>query len=487
MIEVLSVTSELFPLIKTGGLADVAGALPVALKREDVHIRTLIPGYPGVRAALKAAEAVAEIDDLMGRPATILAADGVAGGLDLLVIDAPHLFDRPGNPYLGPDGSDWPDNAQRFAALSLVAAMIGQGLVSGYDVDVVHGHDWQAGLAPAYLALSGRPRPATVMTVHNIAFQGQAAPNLLDALHLPSDAFHVDGLEYYGTIGTLKAGLNYADMVTTVSPTYAEEILTPVYGMGLDGLLRKRRADLVGIVNGIDEEIWNPASDPHLAATYSATSPAPRAANKAWLQKRMGLEVDPDATLFCAVTRLTWQKGMDVLLDVLPHLVRSGGQFALLGAGDPGLEAGFVAATLAWHGRVGCVMGYDEPLSHQLQGGSDAILVPSRFEPCGLTQLYGLRYGCVPVVARTGGLADTVIDANDAALADGVSTGIQFGPVNNDALSSAISRTIRLHREPGAFETLQRRGMTRPVGWERPARQYAALYKEAIQRSKAVA
>ena len=484
MIEVLSVTSELFPLIKTGGLADVAGALPGALAPEGVHVRTLVPGYPAVRSALEKPRIVARIDDLMGGPAVLLAAGKVAGSLDLIVIDAPHLYDRPGNPYLAPDGSDWPDNTERFAALSLVAAMIGQGLVAGYRVDVVHGHDWQAGLAPAYLALSGKPRPASVMTVHNIAFQGQAPATMLDALRLPAHSFDVNGVEYYGGIGALKAGLHYADRITTVSPTYAEEILTPDFGMGLDGLLRARRADLVGIVNGIDDAVWNPATDRSLAATYDARTLERRAKNRLAVQKRMGIDADPDAPLFCAVTRLTWQKGMDLLFEALPQLVEMGGQFVLLGAGDPALESGFTAATVHHAGRVGCIMGYDEPLSHLLQGGCDAILIPSRFEPCGLTQLYGLRYGCVPVVARTGGLADTVIDANDAALADGVGTGVQLSPVNVDSLVSAIARTVRLHRDRDTFRALQQRGMSREVSWKRPAHRYAALYADAIRAAR---
>ena len=486
MTTVLSVTSEIFPLIKTGGLADVAGALPGALGTQGIAMRTLVPGYPAVIAALDAAKTASkaviepstETTDLMGGPARAISAK--IGDLDLLVLDAPHLYDRPGNPYQGPDGKDWPDNPQRFAALSLAAARIGQGLIPGFVPDIVHAHDWQAGLAPAYLALSGKPGPATVMTIHNIAFQGWTSPTLLDALQLPARAFTIDGLEYHGGIGTLKAGLYYATRITTVSPTYAQEILTPEYGMGLDGLLRGRARDLEGIVNGIDEQIWNPATDPHLPEPYNARRIARRAHNKQTLQARMGLTEDPDAPLFCVVTRLTWQKGMDLLLEALPHLLAEGAQLALLGSGDPAFEQGFAHAARSHPGRIGCVIGYDEPLSHLMQGGADAILVPSRFEPCGLTQLYGLRYGCVPVVARTGGLADTVIDANDAALADKVATGIQLSPVTTPALESAISRAARLHRQPKTWRALQRRGMSRPVGWQRPAERYAALYKEAI-------
>ena len=485
MTTVLSVTSEIFPLIKTGGLADVAGALPAALRAQGVAMRTLVPGYPAVIDSLDAAETVvetsSETDDLMGGPARILS--GTTGSLDLLVLDAPHLYARPGNPYLDSNGEDWPDNPQRFAALSLAASRIGQGLIPGFVPDVIHAHDWQAGLVPAYLALSDKPGPATVMTIHNIAFQGWTPPSLLDVLGLPARAFTIDGLEYHGGIGMLKAGLYYATKITTVSPTYAREILTPDYGMGLDGLLRSRARDLEGIVNGIDEEVWNPGTDAHLAEPYNARKLARRARNKQALQARMGLDETAAAPLFCVVSRLTWQKGMDLLLEVLPHLLAEGAQLALLGSGDTALEQGFVHLTRRHPGRIACIIGYDEPLSHLMQGGADAILVPSRFEPCGLTQLYGLRYGCVPVVAHTGGLADTVIDANDAALADKVATGVQLSPVTASALAAAISRTTRIHRDKKAWQALQRRGMSRPVGWQRPAERYAALYREAIAAS----
>ncbi|MFO1067082.1 MAG: glycogen synthase GlgA [Geminicoccaceae bacterium] len=476
-MQVLSVASEVYPLVKTGGLADVAGALPLALARHGIHVRTLLPGYPRVLERLGERAEAAALPDLFGGDARLLAAR--VGGLDLLVLDAPHLYDRPGGPYAAPGVGDWPDNAQRFAALAWTAAAIGQGLLPDWRPALVHAHDWQAGLTPAYLAY-GRtlgPRPATVTTVHNLAFQGQYPASLLAELRLPPESFAVDGVEYYGAIGFLKAGLHFADHVTTVSPTYAQEIQDPASGMGLDGLLRKRGDTLSGIVNGIDDAEWDPATDRHLAERYDAGSLERRAANKRALQERFGLDLRPDAPLFCVVSRLTWQKGMDLLLAALPELVGNGAQLVLLGSGDTPLETGFGGAAVHYAGAVGCIFGYDEPLSHQLQGGADAILVPSRFEPCGLTQLYGLRYGCIPVVARVGGLADTVVDANDAALADGVATGVQFSPVTVGALVAALHRTIRLYRQPEVWRALQARGMSRDVSWSRPAAQYATLYK----------
>ena len=485
-IEVLSVASEIFPLVKTGGLADVTGALPAALAACGVQVRSLVPGYPAVRDGLIAGERLSTIDDLFGRKAAIIAGRSRSGDLDLLVLDAPHLFDRPGNPYLDSDGRDWPDNAIRFAALAWAAAEIGRGLVAPWCPDIVHCHDWQAGLAPAYLALAGGKRPATVMTVHNIAFQGQVGAEMLSTLRLPLNAYAVEGVEYFGSIGYLKAGLFYADRLTTVSPTYAAEIQTPAYGMGLEGLLRARRDDLVGIVNGIDARIWDPATDRHLQRTYDAASLDRRADNKLAVQARMGLDDDPRAPLLCVVSRLTWQKGMDLLLSLLPELVDSGAQLALLGSGDTALEHGFIAASRQFAGRVGCIIGYDEVLSHQLQGGADMILVPSRFEPCGLTQLYGLRYGCLPVVARVGGLADTVIDANDAAIADGVATGIQFAPVDVDNLMTALQRAIRLYRRKPVWTAMQQRAMSREVGWPKRAEQYADIYKHLVVRKTAL-
>lgn len=473
MIEVLSVASEVYPLIKTGGLADVAGALPGALGGRGVTMRTLVPGYPAVMSKLGGGRVVREIDDLFGVPAKLIAAR--VEGLDVIVIDAPVLYDRPGNPYVSPDGWDWPDNWKRFAALGWVAAELAQGLVEGYHPQLLHCHDWQAGLAPAYIKFGPTSHIKTVMTIHNIAFKGFFGAEIFGQLRLPPQAFGVGGVEFYGGISYLKSGMECADYVTTVSPNYADEIRTPEFGMGLEGLLNGRAETVVGILNGIDVEAWNPATDQALAQTYAANTIQARQANKLAVTEKFGLD-GVDGPLFCVISRLTDQKGMDLLLQAVDGLVDLGARLAVLGSGEAALEDGFRAAWARHPGKVSIITGYNEQLSHLMQGGCDAILIPSRFEPCGLTQLYGLRYGCVPVVSRIGGLADTVIDANPAALAAEVATGVVFDAGSAHALYEAIRRTVRLYHDDKAWKKIQRRGMKSDVSWETSAARYAELY-----------
>jgi starch synthase len=473
MIEVLSVASEVYPLIKTGGLADVAGALPGALSGHGVTMRTLVPGYPAVKAKLGRGRVVKELDDLFGVPAKLIAAR--VEGVDVIVIDAPALYDRPGNPYVSPDGWDWPDNWKRFAALGWVAAELGMGMVEGYHPQVIHCHDWQAGLAPAYIKFGPSAHVKTVMTIHNIAFKGFFGSEIFGQLRLPPHAYGMSGVEYYGGISYLKSGMECADYVTTVSPNYADEIRTPEFGMGLEGLLNGRADTVVGILNGIDIEAWNPATDPALDRNFSANSMQGRQANKLAVVQKFELD-GTDGPLFCVVSRLTDQKGMDLLLQAVDGLVGLGGRLAVLGSGENYLEDGFRHMWQRHPGKVGIVTGYNEALSHLMQGGCDAILIPSRFEPCGLTQLYGLRYGCVPVVSRIGGLADTVIDANPAALAAEVATGVVFAPNNTHSLHEAIRRTVRLYADEKLWKKIQRRGMKSDVSWDTSAARYADLY-----------
>lgn len=471
-MQVLSVASEVYPLIKTGGLADVAGALPPALARQGVAVRTLVPGYPAVMARLGETQTLHTYEALLGEPARLIGT--TVEGLDLIVLDAPAYFDRPGGPYVDA-GADFPDNWRRFASLARAGADIGAGHVAEFVPDIVHAHDWQAGLTPAYMRYGGGATPS-IITIHNLAFQGHFPAAIFAALGLPPEAFALDGVEYFGGVGFLKAGLASATAITTVSPTYAEEIRTPAHGMALDGLITTRATVLHGIVNGIDTSVWDPETDPHLAAPFSARRPKGRARNRAAAEARFGL--DPgDGPLFCVISRLTAQKGIDLLATVAPEIVAAGGRLAVLGTGDASLEGAFVSLAARHPGRIAAIIGYDEALAHLMQGGCDAILIPSRFEPCGLTQLYGLRYGCVPVVARVGGLADTVIDANTAALAAGVATGVQFAPVDAAGLRSAIRRTIALHAEPATWAAIQRQGMKADVSWDRSAARYADLYK----------
>jgi starch synthase len=482
-MNLLSVASEAYPIIKTGGLADVVGALPAALRAEGVATRTLLPGYPDVLKALGSGEEILPLPKFFGGTARLLGGSGAE--LDLFVIDAPHLFARSGNPYIASNGADWPDNALRFAALARIAADIGQGAVRSFVPDVVHAHDWQAGLTPAYLQYGDKPRPATVMTVHNLAYQGQFPLQLLSTIGLPPEAFAMDGVEYYGAIGFLKAGLRFADRITTVSPTYALEIQGPEAGMGLDGLLRGRKDLLSGILNGIDTSVWNPATDPHIASDFDADTLEKRAANKAALQRRFGLALAPDALLLGVISRLSWQKGLDLLLESLPTVLQEGMQMVVLGTGDADLQSQYSAAATSNPGQIGVLIGYDENLAHLIQAGADAIVVPSRFEPCGLTQLCALRYGAIPIVSRVGGLADTIIDANAAAIAAGAATGVQFGPVTSENLSDRLRRGSALFRDKPVWRRMQQNAMALDVSWRSSAKQYADLYRQIAKKTPA--
>ena len=468
MTKSLFVVSECAPLVKTGGLADVAGALPAALAAQGAEVRVLLPGYRTVLKQLGKTKTVARYDELFGGAAKLLAC--TVAGIDLLILDAPHLYDRDGAIYGDATGQDWPDNAERFAALCKVGAMVAADGVGGWRPDIVHGHDWQAGLTPEYMMALGVDAPF-VFTIHNIAFHGNAGAGKLKTLGLDPARFNAENFEFWGQISALKAGLLGAAKINTVSQTYAEELLTPEFGIGMDGVLRARQADLSGIVNGIDLDVWNPETDPNIKVYKS---PAGKSANKKALQKIFGLGAS-DGPLCVLVSRLTEQKGIDLLLDSLPALLDRGGQLALLGSGDPKLEVALLEAADR-HANMSVKIGYDEALSHQMMAGGDVILVPSRFEPCGLTQLYGLRYGTVPLVALTGGLADTVINASPAALARGVATGLQFFPITGQALANAFARLADLYADSKVWKAMQRNAMKQPVGWETSAAAYKTIY-----------
>lgn len=473
MIKVLSVTSECVPLVKTGGLADVAGALPHALKAQGVQTRTLLPGYNAVIDRVGSAKTELEFDDLFGGKARILACK--ISGLDLLIVDAPHLFQRSGTLYLDERGHDFSDNPERFAALSWVAWKVASAGLSGWVPDVLHCHDWQAGLAPYYLRKNECPVPS-ILTIHNIAFQGVAPADRLSSLKLEKTEFTEAGFEYWGQISALKAGLVYADKLTTVSPSYARELTTPEFGMGMDGVLKAREGDLLGILNGIDTVVWDPSSDPEIATFKTAKG---KGRSKSLLRSEFNLP-ETDGPVCIVVSRLSHQKGLDVLLDALPALVDRGGQLALLGSGDHELERAFVEASK--HPNVSVHIGYDEALSHRMMAGADAILVPSRFEPCGLTQLYGLRYGTIPVVALTGGLADTVINASPLAMRSGVATGIQFPNVTSHSLAGAILQLHALFHDKKAWALLQKNAMKQDVGWDASAVDYYHLYNSLMSK-----
>ena len=482
-LRVLHVAAEWFPLVKTGGLADVVAALPDALRAQGVDARLLLPGYPALFDALQAVEPVARLGPAFGAARIDLLRGTLPGStVPVYLIDAPWLYGRAGNPYFAPDGREWSDALQRFALLGWTAAQMAEGgLDAQWSPEVVHAHDWHAALAPAYLAAHGAAwtparRSRSVLTLHNLAYQGHFGPERFADLQLPPWMSGQAGLEFHGSLRVLKGGLMFADCITTVSPTYAREILTPQEGHQLDGVLQHRAADLHGILNGIDDGVWNPATDAALARHYDAADLRGKRLCRDALQDEFGLQRDARGPLMVVVSRLTHQKGLDLLLAGLPHWLDAGGQLAMLGTGDAHLEQAWQAAARHAPGRVGVFIGYDEAKAHRMIAGADLIAVPSRFEPCGLTQLYGLRYGTLPLVHRVGGLADTVIDADPAALREDRATGFAFSGAHLDALTEALQRACVLWREPAVWQQLMRRAMAQDTSWRAPAAQYAALY-----------
>ena len=474
-MKILFATSEIAPWVKTGGLGDVAGALPAALRALGHDVRVLVPAYPDLLQSFPDAEEIARADMLGGLLPTPGLREAVApDGTPLLLLDYPPYFARPGNPYLGPEGRDWLDNHLRFGLLSRVAAWLGSTASAlDWQPDVIHCHDWQTGLAPAYLDHLPGHRAKSLFTVHNLAFQGLFDHAALFELGLPDSAWSINGVEYYGHLSFLKAGLQYADAISTVSPSYAREIQTEAEGMGMAGLLRHRSAQLSGILNGIDTTLWNPATDPHLAKNYSVRRLEGKAANKAALQAELGLEQRADLPLLAVVSRLTEQKGLDLLLEVAPQILKLPAQLVVLGSGGHELEHGWAALALKHKSHCAVTIGFNEALAHRSEAGADIFLMPSRFEPCGLNQMYSLRYGTPPLVRATGGLADTVIDAANARRGNG----FVFGPATTAALLEAVQRAIAAWHDPVHWSRLQKRGMNRDSSWEQAARHYAELYR----------
>lgn len=477
-MRVLMVASELYPLVKTGGLADVASALPRALSQRGHDVRVLLPGYRGVLDAVVDRQPPLVLGGPLGVGGCDLVPARVPGhGTPLYVLRCPTLYDRPGGPYLDDHGRDWPDNHLRFALLARAAALLAMaGPALGWAPEVIHAHDWQAGLVPAYLQLWGGVRPATVITVHNLHFAGRFHPGLMRAIGLPHAMYSVYGVELFGALSYLKAGLYYADRLTTVSPTYAREIQHSGHGEGFQGLLTTRSPHLHGILNGIDDEVWDPARDPNLAASYDVDRPEGKATNKRELQRELGLEVSAARPLFGVVTRLTGQKGVDLVLSNLPFMLEAGAQLVVLGSGEGSLELGLREAARRHPARIAYRHGYDEPLSHRIMAGADFVMVPSRFEPCGLTQMYAQRYGALPIVRQTGGLADTVLDS--WAHPDH-GTGFSFRDATNWALGNAMWRGLQAYGTP-RFAELQQRAMRRDFGWGPSAALYERLYVDAM-------
>lgn len=481
-MNVLQVSAEIFPLLKTGGLADIAGALPVALKAAGCDVRVLLPGFAPIMADLQSSSVLAELTAPWGE--RVMLRQGVLGtlGLTAYVIDAPALYCRPGTPYEDAQRQPFHDNHRRFALLGWVAARLACGLDPRWQPEVVHSHDWHAALTAAYLAYGpARGREvASVYTVHNLAYQGVFAPIHFFDLGLPNAAFSVNGLEFHGQLSFMKAGLYYADQITTVSPTYAREIQTPEQGCGLDGLLRSRAHDVSGILNAVDEAVWNPATDAAISHPFDADKPAGKARCKAALQLELGLADQVEAPLFGVVSRLTEQKGLHLVLAVLDELIARGGQLVVLGTGDAALEAAFKARAAAHPQAVSVRIGYDEAFAHRIFAATDVTLVPSRFEPCGLTQMYGLKYGSLPLAHRVGGLADTVVDCALENLADGTANGFVFDDFTPEALARAMRRAFALYQRKSEWRGVRQRAMRQPLGWDKAAAQYVALYRRLL-------
>lgn len=481
-MRVLHVAAEIFPLVKTGGLADVVGALPQALIGAGADVRVLLPGLPAIADAVLHQKTVFEFGPLFGAGRIALRLGQMPySHVPAYVIDAPYLYRRSGSPYQASDGSEWSDNLQRFALLGWVGAHLAAGeLDPEWTPQILHAHDWHAAMACAWMEAHPATPAASVFTVHNLAYQGLFPQQDFATLGLPARMMHSHGLEFHGQLSFMKAGLKYARRITTVSPTYAREIATHEFGCGLDGVIRSRGADVSGILNGVDGTVWNPAKDPGLAVRYSAAEPQGKARNKQALQEELGLAVNGEAPLFGVVSRLTAQKGLDLVLAALPALLRHGAQLAVQGSGDPILEAAFTAAAAAHPGQVAVRIAYDEGLAHRLIGGADVIMVPSRFEPCGLTQLYGLRYGTLPLVRRVGGLADTVVDASDAAVRAGRATGFSFDAASPAALEAAALRAIQALRQPALWRGLMATAMAQDHSWAGAAGEYLSLYENIL-------
>ena len=494
-MRVLHVAAEVFPLVKTGGLADVLAALPVAQAELGANVRLLLPGLPPVMDGVQGARCVIDIGACFGALRVRLLLARMPGTkMPVYVLDAPYLYKRGGSPYQDSQGEEWPDNLQRFALLGWVAAHLAAGDADPqWTPDVVHAHDWHAAMACAFIAEHPPTEAASIFSVHNLAYQGLFPMHDWPLLGLASRLMSPAGLEFHGQLSFMKAGLTFANSVSTVSPRYAREIAGHEFGCGLDGVIRSRENPVVGILNGIDEALWNPATDGAIAQRYDTERLAGKAACKLALQQELGLQVDAQALLVTMISRLTSQKGLDLVLSAMPDLLQGGVQFAVQGTGDPALEAALRMAQQAHPGRVHVHLGYDEARAHRLVAGADMIAVPSRFEPCGLTQMYGLRYGTLPVVRRVGGLADTVhetpLDAAQAAAGltpvltptAGASTnpspnGFVFDEATPAAFARAVQRAQAVRLDATAWRGLMHNAMQQPLGWAPPARDYLALY-----------
>jgi len=480
-MDILFASSEAHPLMKTGGLADVSGSLPRAVRNLQHDIRLIIPAYQQILKQAGNFTLAAHLElEGVDAPVRLLSGRLPGSTVKLYLVDSPAHFDRPGNPYSMPDGMPWPDNAERFMAFCRAVQAVAED-DAGFDwrPDLVHCNDWQTGLVPPLLSARDE-RPATVFTIHNLAYQGLFDWDTFEALQLPAELWSTEAMEFHDQFSFIKGGLVFADWVTTVSPTYAREIQTPEFGYGLEGLIAHRRHNLTGIVNGVDYSVWNPARDSLIPVPYNQRSLTHKTENKRALQEHFQLPVDSNRPLFAVISRLVEQKGIDLILDIVPELVARGSQLVILGSGDPLIESAIRKAKATWPTHIGVHLGYNESLAHHIEAGADIFLMPSRFEPCGLNQIYSQRYGTVPIVRNTGGLADTVTDTTPETIASGTATGFSFTRPTSTALLGAVNRALECYRDTGTWQQIMASGMKQDFSWKRSAEQYLELFRRVL-------
>lgn len=481
MRKILFVTSEAHPLIKTGGLADVSGSLPPALSKLNCDVRVLLPFYREISRKLPETKQIAQFS-VGGLPGTITIREMEEHepNLKTWFVDYPAAFDRPGNPYLAENGEPWEDNAERFSLFCKAACLLATGqLLPDWQCDLVHCNDWQSGLVPALLAQQ-QNRPATLFTIHNLAYQGLFSHDKFKSLVLPEHFWSPQALEFHNQFSFIKGGLVYADLITTVSPTYAQEIQTEEFGYGLEGLLSHRQEQLSGILNGIDMQIWNPATDAALAKNYGLENIKNKKINKQALQHEFSLPEEDNIPLVGMVGRLVYQKGIDLVLDVLPDLCESQFQLVLLGSGDKKFEQALLEVSQQYQANIAVSIGYDEAQAHRIEAGADMFLMPSRFEPCGLNQLYSLRYGTVPIVGNVGGLFDSIVDLNVKTQKDKSATGFIIDTATPECLLKTLERAFDTYKKPRIWSNILKTGMQQDFSWEKSAAKYLQLYEHAL-------
>ena len=487
-MRVLYVTPEVFPLAKAGGLADVSAALPACLREQGVDVQVLMPGYPQAMDLAGNLRLATVIDNPLGLGPVRLWAGTVPGDrVPVWLVECPSLYARNGGPYQNAEGRDFADNALRFGLLSHVGAMIGTRSAGlSWWPHLIHVNDWQTAPLPSMMRRRSGPHPATVLAIHNLAYQGVFPGDALRHWPMPGAGRSLAATRADSQISFLQAGLQSADRIVTVSPTYAAEITTPEHGCGLDGLLRHLPMPIHGILNGVDEKVWDPARDPCLPATYGADDLTGKPACKSAIQQELGLGVQAGAPLIGFASRLAWQKMPEIVLEMLPALLAEGVQFALVAEGDPEYEASFRNLAAAWPGRVGLRIGYDEAVAHRLMAGADLMLCPARYEPCGLTAVYAMRYGAPPIARRTGGLVDTIVDVHPGSLADRSATGFLFDDATAEAMGARVRHAVDLFRQPETWRRIQVAGMRKDFSWTRSALEYAELYSETISQSHVI-